>query len=219
MRIGSHNTMSYLRPATWWGRLLRFTAQCQGKNIYDQFELGVRTFDLRVVFDKKTGEPHFAHGLITYESADVYGILDYLNMQAISDKLRKEDEPIYIRILNERNKDYDRFVSFCSGIEKEYKSLRFFGGHNKKDWRRLYTFKNPDPSLIDKYSSCNNDLVYYSCLGELLRRLHLPVPVTGWHLDDLFPRIYAWAFNEYWRDVYDGTHPNDTLLQDFVGVY
>lgn len=35
--IGSHNSMSYLRPANWWGWLLLPFARCQSKAVEGQF--------------------------------------------------------------------------------------------------------------------------------------------------------------------------------------
>lgn len=189
MILGSHNSMSYLKPRHWWCYPIRFAAKCQDKTIQEQYKAGARVFDLRVGFDKD-GTPFFAHGLISFKG-DVYQILDYLN--SLEDK-------IYVRILNERDKNYETFIKFCIKVQLKYSHIMFIGGQNKKDWKQLFEF-NHSLSFIDKYSSWNNDT-------------HLG---TGWYLDDIFPRIYAFCLNKHWRDKY--SKDNIYLLQDFVGKY
>lgn len=190
MIIGSHNTMSYMKPKKWWMRLFRFMAKCQDKTIQEQYEFGARLFDIRLVFDKD-GNVGFAHGLIDFEG-DLDNILSYLD--SCRDK-------IYVRILNERNKNFDLFKKKCMQIQLKYRHIIFYGGQNKKDWKQLFCFDNTCGTCIDKYSSMNND----TNIG------------TGWHLDDLWPRIYAICFNKYWRKKYQ--NKNIYLMQDFVGVY
>lgn len=191
MIIGSHNTMSYMNPKHWWMKPFVFMARCQDKSIQEQYEHGVRLFDLRFVFDKK-GKIGFAHGLMSFKG-DVDEVLNYLNSLP---------EQVYVRILNERDKNYDLFIDKCNQIQLKYQNIKFFGGHNKKDWKQLFVFNNAvNLPIIDKYSSCNYDTSIQ----------------TGWYLDDLYPRVYAFCLNKHWREKYE--HQNIYLLQDFVGVY
>lgn len=60
--IGTHNSMTFLRPAKWYGWFMIPFARCQKKTIIQQWEAGARVFDLRVKFDRY-GNSHFAHGL------------------------------------------------------------------------------------------------------------------------------------------------------------
>ena len=191
MIIGSHNTMSYMKPKHWWMKPFLFMAKCQDKTIEKQYEYGARLFDLRLVFDKN-GNVGFAHGLFSFQG-NLDEVLSYLNSKM---------ERVYVRILNERDKNYDLFKKKCMQIKLKYPHIMFIGGINKKDWKQLYDFEsNPNLKIIDKYSSMNND----TSIG------------TGWHLDDLFPRIYAFCFNKHWREKYL-TQPV-YLMQDFIGVY
>lgn len=186
----SHNTMTYLIPKYWIFRPFRFMAKCQEKTLEEQYKCGVRYFDFRIVFIDTI--PHFAHGLITFKG-DVYKYLDFLN--SCEDK-------IYVRILNERNKNFNLFIDFCKEIQSKYSNIIFLEGVNKKDWRCVYNFETTcDKKTIDKYSSWNYD----TSIG------------TGWYLDDLYPRIYAFCFNCHWREKYK--NEDVYLLQDFVGVY
>lgn len=50
--LGAHNANTYLRPRKWWMRLINFTSKCQKLDIEEQFEHGVRYFDLRIRYDK-----------------------------------------------------------------------------------------------------------------------------------------------------------------------
>ena len=46
--IGSHNTFSYLPAKHWWVTILKPWYKCQNKTIYEQYNSGVRYFDVRV---------------------------------------------------------------------------------------------------------------------------------------------------------------------------
>ncbi len=62
--IGSHNTMSYLKPTKWWMRLFNKWAKCQELTFEEQFNYGVRYFDIRLKL--VDGCWHFCHNLIDY---------------------------------------------------------------------------------------------------------------------------------------------------------
>ena len=72
--IGTHNTMSYLPPKRWWMRPLRVFARCQRKTLAEQIAAGAQVFDLRVYRDN--GYWCFAHGLVKFKGATLYGVLD-----------------------------------------------------------------------------------------------------------------------------------------------
>lgn len=78
MIIGSHDSMTYLRSERWWMRPFECWARCQSKSIQEQYDKGVRYFDLRIRFDNN-GVPYFAHGLMAYDKrVTVYKVLDFL---------------------------------------------------------------------------------------------------------------------------------------------
>ena len=66
MIVGSHNSWSYLPSKKWWMAPFKFMAKCQDLNIIEQYEIGVRCFDLRVRFNKK-GEFILGHGFMQYD--------------------------------------------------------------------------------------------------------------------------------------------------------
>lgn len=159
MKLASHNTMTYLKPKKWYMNLFRFIGKCQSKAIEEQYESGVRWFDLRISFDKKC-EPEFRHGLIAYKG-NVFDVLDYLNT--------KDD--VMVRILLE--KDNPLYYNFCEYIELNYPNLKFCGGYRKSDWKPVYIFKkNPIYTMEENYSSMPSNPKWYSIWPWLYSKLH-----------------------------------------------
>ena len=186
--LGSHNTMSYLKPKLWFLKPFAWMAQCQNKDIKYQYGLGIRYFDIRVRFDE-FGNPEFAHGLISYKG-DVISTLKELNSFG---------EEIKIRLILELSKetfDTPRQVALfrfnCCRWVKRFKNLKFHCGIKKYDWEVVYKFKNPEPEIDQKVSS-----------------------MVGSKLDDIFPFIYALTHNE--KNIDAGTD-KEYLLLDYIQI-
>lgn len=195
MKIGSHNSISYITPRKWWMKLFTWAARCQEISIEEQFKTGVRLFDFRYKINIKN-QATYAHGIIEY-NIDIDEPLIFLN------ELSTQDDPIYIRILQENIEGYHtvEFINWCKEIQKKYPNLIFFGGQNKYTWKVVYDFpNNPGPSLLNKYSSNNQE----------------KEPVTGTWLDDLYPKLYAWLWNK--KNIKKGTD-RDFLFIDFVNIH
>ena len=196
--LGSHDSMTYLPVQQWYLKPFKWMAQCQSKTITEQYNYGVRLFDLRVRFND-SGDLIFAHGPITFKG-DVYKTLEILN---------SFPEKVYCRILLESNspmKDQDlqeeHFIYFCSSIVENYSNIKFFGGNRKYDWKKVYDF-GEEPILDDKYSSTTNIFG-----GE---------KTSFWaKIDDICPRLYAKLNNH--KILKQGTD-KDVLFIDFIGVY
>ena len=201
MKLASHNSMSFAKPRHWWLWPFRFMARCQSKNLQEQYAKGVRYFDLRIAF-KQDGTPMFAHGSMSF-AYDVYQALDELESLG----------PCWVRLINERDKDYVRFITFCIKVSVHYKNLAFVAGRNKKNWSVLYEFTLPEPKLMDKYAS--NNVQGVTKWKGLLRAKNW----SGTLLDDLWPRYYAKKHNVENRDKYLNSDEADFLMQDFIGVY
>ena len=210
MKIGSHNTMTYLRPSQWWLRPFAWIGRCQCESIERQYVIhGVRWFDLRITFDKQ-GNPYFAHGIFSYKNKDPFAILCYLDAMASS------EDKIFIRLLNERDTDVNKkcFRWFCELAEREFPDLIFTGGQNKKDWKCLYDFGNyPDMPLVDMYSSCNHDKCDYDENGNEVNHINN----TGVVIADIYPEGYAKRNNLKNRTKY--INQDVYLLLDFIGKY
>lgn len=203
MILGSHNTMSYLPPKTWWGKLLRFTARCQSANLYDQFhKYGCRVFDFRIRYDKR-GDLTFAHGIVEFHG-NVTTYLNELNSYAST-----VDEPVYVRIILECNNPLsdqelqeEHFGYFCGNLKDTYPNLTFFGGRCKYDWTKLYEFYTVEPELDDKYSSTTE--LFGGSHGSLRAKI-----------DDIWPWLYAKLHNK--KNKEKGT-TKDCLFIDFVNI-
>lgn len=159
MILASHNSWSFHPPKNWWMRPFSFVAKCQSKNIKEQYETGVRLFDLRVRFDKK-GEPILAHGLMEYKSMWLMGDLGFLNGQKYS----------IVRVILETSKEDERqeklFKDWCLNIRREFKNVRFIGGNRKFDWTNIYKFGTFEPAIVGEFSSVPNNK-WYSKINDL----------------------------------------------------
>lgn len=141
MKIGTHNTMTYLKPKKWYLYPFRFIARCQSLSIKEQYDLGVRIFDIRITYDKK-GRVEFRHGLIAYKG-DVYDTLAWLNSHNV---------PIKIRILLEEGKESPEkeflFIRDLNRFQIIYPNLSFYEGRRKFDWKQLVKLPNLDVTQI-----------------------------------------------------------------------
>lgn len=86
--LGSHNSFSYLTPTKWWMKLFTPWAKCQNKTITEQYNAGVRYFDVRIAFNKN-GSVRLVHNRVEYPSSELFETLKTLN--------NKPD--VYLRIL------------------------------------------------------------------------------------------------------------------------
>lgn len=175
MKLGTHNSMSYLPPKKWYLTPFKFMAKCQSLSIEEQYKRGARMFDIRVAFNKYR-QIEIKHGLMAFKG-NIYQILEYLNSLKGS---------IYIRLILESNKPDDiqtsLFMNFCVEAEHMFPKLKFFAGNRKCDWKVLYKFKTKDPNIEQPVSS-----------------------MRGNKLDDLWPWLYAKLNNKKSREQYKGS--------------
>lgn len=206
MKLGSHNTFTYLPVKQWYLKPFAFAARCQEVDIWQQYALGVRLFDLRIRFNDK-GTPIICHGIIQYEHPDnfIYEVLNKLN----------KCKGIYIRVVLECKKStsneylyqYTNFVSFCLQIKSEYPNVTFFGGNDRTGFSTgepVYNFGN-DIKLHDRYSSTTS---LFKSKNRFLRII-----------DDLYPRYYAKTHNIENIEEFKEAKVNDRwLFIDFVNI-
>lgn len=127
--IGTHNSMSYLTPSNFLGKLLRWTSQCQTLTLDEQLERGVRFFDLRVSFNDKE-YPYLCHGLVKYEGhgalSDIYGLIWILDSYRHTHKT-----DIYVRLVLESflieptDGEIALFQHLCNYFLDHYKNIHF----------------------------------------------------------------------------------------------
>lgn len=202
-KLGSHDTMTYLRPSKWYLSPFKFMAQCQSKSIEEQYEkYGVRYFDLRVYYNEKD-EIEFRHGSMSFKG-DVEKVLEYLNNKGeevwVRYLLEGNEASFKIRYLFNKDKiarvkehQIELFKRDCEKFENKYTNLKFHNGRTKWDWKVVYKFKNAEPSIDQKISSMT------------------------WKIwDDWCPYIYARLMNK--KNYAQGTDC-EYLLLDFLHIH
>lgn len=186
--LGSHNSWSYLQAKHWWMIPFKFIARCQDLTIIEQYNLGVRCFDLRIRFNKR-GELLVCHGFMEYNinKENLYSDLEWLS--------NKKD--VYIRLIHEaRNKkqysslSIKKFREFCINVLDKFPNIKFWNGRNLYYWTYDVVFYH-NPSCEEKYSSV--------CSPKLI--------------DDWYPRLFAKTNN---KKIIDKGTDKDILLIDFV---
>lgn len=195
MILGSHNSWSFLPPRKWWQRTLAFTARCQRLNIPQQYNAGVRCFDLRL--RRINGDWHVVHNSFDYanlssrfDSQDIFK--DLLSLNIHGDCL--------VRVVHDvrREKDYKEedvrdFVTVCQTLQIMYPGIKFWCGRNLYNWQEDYSF-DFKPRCTEMYSSV--------CSPHLI--------------DDWWPYLYAYRNNAWIRR--EDYKPDEILLIDFVEI-
>lgn len=138
--LGSHNSFSYLPVKHWWIAILKPWYKCQNKTIYEQYNSGIRYFDVRVRYinDKWC----LVHNKIVFNASINDTLLSFIFSNKCSDS-----DIRYIRIiLDERkcpeNSQYliDKFIEF---IKKLYSMMAYWNINIHIDPIIYWQWKNP----------------------------------------------------------------------------
>lgn len=193
--IGTHNSMTYLRPQKWYGWFMIPFARCQRKTIEQQWHDGARCFDLRIRFTKQ-GEPYFAHGLYecTHKANPAHVLEDLYKLMI------RDNEQAFVRLILEdpdkQNHNVFYFKQFCYAQETyeackiNNKEIRFFGGNRKGDWAQIVEF-GYKPNLTQYVGSMMEDARWY---------------------EKFMPFAYAWRRNKKNKQNPQG----DIAIYDFI---
>lgn len=128
MKLGTHNSLSYL-PCQWYLIPFAWIGKCQSKTISEQYELGVRWFDIRVKY--ANGKPVSGHGLLTYD-VNIPVVLNFLN--------NRKDCIVRLFLENtKRNptKDFDRFTADIKNWKRSFPGIRFVEGGCRYQYRQF----------------------------------------------------------------------------------
>ena len=189
-QLASHNSWTYLPPKKWWMGPLRFTAMCQRVDICEQYQLGVRCFDLRIKFGKD-GRLQVAHGLMVYDifEYELLAQLRWMNYHG----------DCFVRVVHEvrRESEYTEeavrlFKKWCHHVESEYDRVGFWNGRNVYDHAVDYHFKL-STTCEELYASVREPRI----------------------IDDWWPWWYAWIHNG--KNIKKGTD-KQFLMIDFVDM-
>ena len=155
MLIGSSNSLTYLRPSSWWSKVFRLFNKCQSATFKEQYDYcGVRLFDLRLYADKHC---HIIarNGNTKYSIFSLYEILNYFDRKGdVAVKITFESTFNDVVSDSEYRRIKEKFVQVCKIIETIYPNINYFGGYRSHDHKVLYNFKyemdNGVPNIIDK---------------------------------------------------------------------
>ena len=195
--IGTHNSMTYLRPQKWYGWFMIPFARCQRKTIEQQWNDGARCFDLRIRFTKQ-GKPYFAHGLYecTHKANPAHVLEDLYKLMI------RDNEQAFVRLILEdpdkQNHNVYYFEQLCRTWETHQgrqsvttnKMLRFFGGNRKGDWAQIVEF-DYKPNLTQYVGSMMEDARWY---------------------EKIMPFAYAWRRNKKNKN----NSQYDIAIYDFI---
>jgi hypothetical protein len=207
MKLGSHNTMTYLRPKVFWQRLLPFVGRCQSVDYKVQHSLGAVGYDLRLFWDDD-GKLEYRHGFLRFPADNIDEVLSYAESNNIIVRVLLEVRSYNKPLVSNIDELRSRFKAYCSDIEKKYPSIIFFGGQESGSGEKLYTFKNETSGLvIDELHSSVTSL--FKSHNKFLRMI-----------DDLFPIIYSLIKNEKNINSYRNNKEKDNtyLYVDYVEI-
>ena len=207
MKLGSHNTMTYLRPKVFWQRLLPFVGRCQSVDYKVQHSLGAVGYDLRLFWDDD-GKLEYRHGFLRFPADNIDEVLSYAESNNIIVRVLLEVRSYNKPLVSNIDELRSRFKAYCSEIEEKYPSILFFGGQESGSGEKLYTFKNETSGLvIDELHSSVTSL--FKSHNKFLRMI-----------DDLFPIIYSLIKNEKNINSYRNNKEKDNtyLYVDYVEI-
>lgn len=194
IKLGSHNSWSFGKTK-WY--IPSFVCRCQNLNIQEQYNKGVRLFDLRIRLDKN--EFKAAHGSATFK----------VNFEKDLEFLKDKD--CYVRVMLEYNscpKNIEKieslFKEYCQSLESEYPNIKFFSGNRKWDEKNIYQFKNEYPKLLHRYSSTTS---WFNSTSKLLRIS-----------DDWWPWLYAKFHNKKSLEEFKSNPKDYWLFIDFIEI-
>lgn len=202
MKLASHNSWSYAKPKYWYMYPFRFMVKCQKHSIPNQWNAGVRMFDLRLFFDKKNNLL-VRHGIFSFDISPekLFADLGYLDD-------RGKKEPVYVRIILEQNhhvksQEYQeqKFISYCEMITKTFKNIYFLEGRRKYDWKQLYNTGFDTPHVTHCYSSTT------SMFGSNKDKWYAKI-------DDFWPWLYAQLRNS--KNYAENISKDTFLMLDFI---
>ena len=193
MILGTHNSMTYLKPRKWWMRLINFTAKCQSVDLETQVaKYGVHYIDIRVKLNK--GKLVLAHGLVEYDLTP-YQACGKIAAYASTHK----DEQFYLRVMlendfNDTEEQRNAFRIFCSIINGSNvcKNLHIVGGYEKKNGTKIYEFNDCDLDICGAFSSMSSNKLIH-----------------------LWPWLYAKKHN---KESYENGTDKDVLMLDFIEI-
>lgn len=150
MKLGTHNSLSYMR-CQWWLEPFAWIGRCQSMTIKEQFLYGVRYFDIRVKF--VNGVAKSGHGIFTYNVLidDILSLLQkYYNEQ------NKDKQEVVVRLFLENSKRNPtlyakEFMMNIKTWKEKYKELIFVEGGCRYDYHSYIEHNVPTRICYAEY--------------------------------------------------------------------
>lgn len=151
-KLGTHNSLAYGEyKHSGFDNIKGKYSRCQTLTVQEQYEKGVRMFDVRVRRDDDTGKPMAAHGMIGFET-DVEECLSFLNSKPnIFIRLMLENQNFIIE--DKRTKHFSWFKNeYVPHLLRDYPNLKFVRGRAKYDDEKLVDIAEEPPyeQYVDK---------------------------------------------------------------------
>lgn len=188
--IGSHNSLSYLPPQNLWGKITKLWGKCQDKTLKEQYDAGVRYFDIRIQLHINSNDDyewHFVHNKVDYGKVNNW----------IWNWLGKYKCPIRI-IFDQRSKpDYAE------------KRTKIFKGY-------IYIIKRDFNVVVDSAITYWDWKEHLNPTIEI-KEYHASVS-TPWYQYILGTKWFAKRYNKYAKETYYGYSEDieRVLLLDYV---
>ncbi len=151
MKLATHNSGTGEKGSNFWSKFSWF-CRCQTKTIVEQYEAGVRLFDLRVRW--VDDDLYLCHGLAVYDKSLVQALSELADIhEKYTEKNRSTERPI-VMVTYEGRLDGDMeldFMEYVFSIFREYKKIRMGNLAVKKPkWRSIY-ISRWQPSYLQNY--------------------------------------------------------------------
>ena len=141
--LGSHNSLTYLKS----NNLFKSWAKCQEINYLQQYNLGVRCFDVRIKFEK--GQPKIVHNNVDYKGGKE--VLDSLY------KFMDSKGDCYLRLILDvrstpKNEDVlvGMFKQYILYVQTYFPNIKFIEARTYWDWQN---YCDVVFSVIEKHAS------------------------------------------------------------------
>lgn len=211
-KLGTHNSMTYMKPCGDAKMLAMWPfAKCQGMTYTEQYEFGVRFFDLRIRFID--GRPCFAHGEVEFCDVDAYTVLDYLNQQGGCEVNLCLENTSKIG-----DSQHEAFRALAKECEERYTNIEFCGGWTKYpgDHPVIYQFSgniSPRDERYKVFTQLNEGL------EEAKQMKSTAVKKLGSGVKEFAQRPEGFAKQDnaaYWKEwLDDSSKENTVLMLDF----
>jgi len=201
MVLASRNSMTYLKPIGFIGRLANIFNRCQSRSYEEQYERGVRVFDIRISFKDNNRNVIFRNGRTAYYTFSFFEVIHFFN--------KKMDCTVRLSLDSTNAVDPDfqrsRFLEVCNYIEEIYPFVKFCGGTRLSNDECLYLFKHEHENGTSRQID-----IFFDGTSRWNK-------FCGWcrkSLRAICPRLHAWLFNNYYIQRF--SDQDGLLILDFV---